>query len=280
MLDYQVLRQLVLEYLRESPETQLGSIFDGITKLAIKQDIFPSKEECDKQNIPFVATSYNNKNLSRNDRRNVNQIILDLIVERVLTIGAKDQEQWPWLRLTEFGHEVANKQFPNYYDPDGYVEMLESFAPNIDPVIIQYAMEGLNCFRKRLFFASAVMYGAAAEKTILLLLESIGNAETDPKKKENIVKLLGRPSHSEIFFIIQSTIESLIKAKKIPYSVHQSSIENLLSLFEMIRVQRNEAVHPAVGEVNEIKIILFIQAFPTAIELVYRLINWFSENKI
>jgi len=123
------------------------------------------------------------------------------------------------------------------------------------------------------------MFGAAAEKAILILLESIAKAETDHKIKSKLEKLVERPNLPEIFASIKDTLDSLVKAKTIPYSVHEGSIEHLLSLFEMIRVQRNDAVHPDIGEVNKTKVFLVIQTFPGALEVTYRLIKWFNEKK-
>jgi hypothetical protein len=280
MIDYQILRQLVLEALKATPDTQIATFLKEVQRLADRHNVFPSEDECREHKINY--TPYKEKMLHPDDELKVCQIAWDLIVDRVLTIGTcrNPTEGWPFFHLTEFGYSVAEQAPPTYYDPEGYLTTLESFAPEIDPVIKQYALEGLNCFRQRLFFAAAVMFGAAAEKAVLLLLQSIGNAETDPQKKSEIDQLLERPSLPKIFETIQSTMESLIKAKRIPYSVHEGSTEHMLSLFEMIRVQRNDAVHPTTGEVDRTKVFLTIQALPAALEVAYHLIEWFTQNKI
>ena len=280
MIDYQVLRQLVLEALEARPDTQFIRLMNEVTQLAADHGVFPTEGECRERGIDYRY--YSDKRLHPHDELNVNQIVWDLIVDRVLTMGlsTSPREEWPFLRLTDFGRSVAQQALPTHYDPEGYIVTLESPVPNLDPVIKQYALEGLHCFKQRLFFAAAVMFGAAAEKAVLLLLQSIGDAETNQQRKDEIVQLLERPSLPKIFETIQSTLKRLIKAKKIPYSVHEGSIEHILSLFEMIRVQRNDAVHPATGEVNRTKVFLTIQALPAALEVVYRLIEWFAQNKI
>jgi len=75
-------------------------------------------------------------------------------------------------------------------------------------------------------------------------------------------------------------MDLLIEANKMPYSVHEGNTQHLLSMFEMIRVQRNDAVHPAIGEVNRAKVFLTIQTLPPALEVTYRLIEWFATNQI
>jgi len=282
MIDYQVLRRLVLEALRAEPNTQFVSLVNRVARLADQYNVFPTEDECRERSIDY--SYYKEKQLNPIDELNVNEIVWDFIVDRVLTLGSatprSSSRDWPFFHLTEFGRSVAEQAPPTYYDPEGYLITLESFAPNLDPVIKQYALEGLHCFKQRLFFAAAVMFGAAAEKAVLLLLQSIGDAETDQQRKDEIAQLLERPSLPKIFETIQSRLASLIKARKIPYSVHEGSTEHILSLFEMIRVQRNDAVHPITGEVNRTKVFVTIQALPAALEVIYRLIEWFTQNKI
>lgn len=221
-----------------------------------------------------------NKRLDSGDKIKILEIIWDLIIERILTVGVDEcNPDWPWVRLSEYGESVVKEGTLPYYDPEEYGAVIDSMTPSIDKVIKQYAIEGINCFRQRLFFASAVMFGAAAEKAILILLESIARAETDHKIKSKLEKLVERPNLPEIFASVRDRIDSLIKAKTIPYSVHEGSTEQLLSLFDMIRVQRNEAVHPDIGEVNKTKVFLVIQTFPGALGVTYRLIKWFNERK-
>lgn len=278
MIDYQILKKLALEVLKSTPQLQYNTIEKGVERLVAQNKIFPTKEECLQRKTDYSC--YEAGRLNPIDKLNINQIVWDLIVDRILTMGTDTSNpDWPWLRLTKFGQDVANQTIPTYYDPEGYNSTLEAISPKIDSIIKQYAVEGLNCFQHRLYFASAVMFGAAAEKAVLFLLEAIANAENQAQKKRKLKSLLDHPNLPEIFAIIQTTLEQLITKKIMPYSVHQSSTEHLLSLFEMIRVHRNDSVHPAIGQINKTKVFLTIQTLPVAIEVVYRLIGWFN-NKI
>ncbi|MGB8657925.1 MAG: hypothetical protein WCE90_09100 [Candidatus Zixiibacteriota bacterium] len=279
MIEHQTLRKLVLQALKKSPSTNLIEITNEVQRLAGEQNVFPTKEECEKDRTDYRY--YQNKQLNPIDELNVNQIVWDLIVDRVLTLGLdKLNDKWPFLRLTKFGDLVVKEEQPTHYDPEGYSAILESFTPQIDPVIKQYVLEGLNCFRQRLIFAAAVMFGAAAEKAVLLLLESIGKAQNDPNKKQQIDKLLERGRLPQIFSEIRSSLEVLIKLDRIPYPTHEGSSEHLLSLYEMIRVQRNDAVHPIISDVSKTKVYLTSLSLPAALKCTYKLIEWFSQNKI
>lgn len=279
MIDRIVLRDLVLEVLRRSEKTNFTAILHAVQELADERDVFPSQEQCQDAGIEYRR--YEKRQLNPIDKMNVNEIIWDLIVERILTWGYNEPNpNWPFLRLTEFGKVVISQPDPQYHDPHGYVEHLMTSAPNLDPVIEQYVIEGLKSFKQQLIFASAVMFGAAAEKAILLLLEAIKQALVDPVKKKHAQQLLDRSRLPDIFEFVEKTITVLINSKTIPYSVHQGSTEHLLSLFEMVRVQRNDAVHPAAGQVSRAKVFLTLQTLPAALECVYRLIDWFSLNQI
>ena len=187
---------------------------------------------------------------------------------------------FPFVSLTSFGEAVVSQSTPQYYDADGYIGFVKTIAPSLDPIIEQYLFEGLGCFRRQLYFASAVMFGAAAEKLILLLLEAIVKSLTDGRNKKEAELLLEGGRLPQILNKIMETLAPLTKANVIPYTLHQGCSEHLASLFEMIRVQRNEAVHPIAGTVNREKVFLTIQTMPVAIEHVYQLIDWFNSNQI
>lgn len=88
----------------------------------------------------------------------------------------------------------------------------------------------------------------------------------------------GSSRGAQRLLIIESKIGQLIEKKELPYSAHQGSAQHLLSLFEMIRVHRNEAVHPNAGKVTREKIFLSIQTMPEALSVISRLTNWFSSQ--
>jgi hypothetical protein len=158
------------------------------------------------------------------------------------------------------------------------MEFLRDTVQNLDPIIEQYVAESLNCYRQKLFFASAVMLGAAAEKAILLLLQAITSSMSNQSKKRKAARLLDRPRLPDIFSIIIETINTLTEANTIPYSVHRGSTEHLMSLFEMIRTQRNDAVHPICGHVDRTKVFISLQTIPAVLESVNLLIEWFESN--
>ncbi len=279
MIEKNLLRTLVLEVLDRVKHEQMNHVINEVEKLVEGRALFPSEDDCQRSRINYQP--YREKQLSTVDTLTLSEIIWDLIQERVLTPGENQAGQgFPFFRLTKFGQDYISQSAPHYYDPQGYMESLSNIAQNLDPVIEQYIFESLNCYRQQLLFASAVMIGAAAEKAILLLLEAIANSMGNPSNKRKAAQLLERPNLPNIFDTIGKTINQLIKSKAIPYSVHQGCTEHLMSFFEMIRVERNEAVHPVYGQVDRTKVFLSLQTIPTALESINRLVEWFKSNSI
>ena len=279
MIEKQILRALVLEAVNREPITQVNHVLDSVEKLVSELGLFPSKDDCERQHVDY--NSYAHKQLHSDDRLTISEIIWELILEHVMIpVGGSPDTGYPQLRLTKFGQDYISQSAPHYYDPEGYLESLRNVVQNLDPVIEQYIFESLNCYRQQLLFASAVMIGAAAEKAILLLLQAITDSMSNPNRKTKVTQLLDRPNLPEIFDTISRTIDSLIKAKAIPYSVHQGCTEHLMSLFEMIRVERNDAIHPITRQVDRTKVFLSLQTIPAALDSVNKLIGWFGNNSI
>jgi hypothetical protein len=279
MIEKQILRALVLEFLGRTPNTQVVEAINAIERLVAERSLFPKKEECERLHIDYHY--YETKQLNSIDKLTINEIIWDLIQERIVTPGFDaSNPDYPFFRLTNFGKDYIIKTAPHFYDPQGYLEFLKKIIPSLDPIIEQYVFESLNCYRQQIFFASAVMIGAAAEKAILLLLQAIHDSMQNPTNKKKVSQLLERPNLPDIYDLIIKTIEPLIKSNTIPYTVHRGSTEHLLSLFEMIRVQRNDAIHPTNGKVDRTKVFLSLQTIPTALECIYSLIGWFKANRI
>jgi len=279
MIEKKILRSLLLEYLGKTPNTAVGDSTNAVEKLVAERDLFPSKEDCKRVNEDYHF--YEANCLNKADKFTINEIIWDLMIERVVTPGRDaSNPNYPFFSLTDYGEKIVTQTAPHYYDPEGYMVYLKTIVPSLDSIIEQYIFESMNCFRRQLFFASAVMIGAAAEKAILLLLQAIHDSISDPSKKKKVGQLLDRPNLPEIFNTISKTLDPLIKSNTVPYNVHLGSTEHLLSLFEMIRVQRNDAIHPISGEVDRTKVFLSLQTIPVALESIYKLIEWLSSNSI
>jgi len=180
--------------------------------------------------------------------------------------------------LTTRGLAWAASTEPLPEDVDGYMRVLLNLVPTLDPIIKQYIREGLSSFERQTFFAAAVMLGAAAEKGVYLLAESMIAALTDINKQERFKKLMERRRLKELFDIVEKTIREAGVAKALPYPIFDGAESHLMSLIEAIRVQRNDAVHPMNAAVSADSVRLSFHAFPHAIEKLEELRAWFLSN--
>jgi hypothetical protein len=178
--------------------------------------------------------------------------------------------------LTQRGVAWTQGTAPLPEDMEGYMRFVLSALPNLDDVIAQYIREGLSAFDRKTFFAAAVMVGAAAEKAVYLLADSILEAIKDPAREQKFRKLIEQRRLSAMF----DSIEEIVKSANqiIPYPIYDGSVSQLMSLFEAIRVQRNDAVHPMNATVSPDSIRLTFQAFPYALQKSESLREWFQSH--
>jgi hypothetical protein len=159
-------------------------------------------------------------------------------------------------------------------DVDGYMRALSQLAPKLDSVILQYIREGLGSFSREMYFSAAVMLGAASEKEIYLLGQSLAKALKDKDKRKQLDGLLEGRS---LYRLLESIRQHIAICSKLR-GAFDGAESHLLSLFEAIRVQRNDAVHPNTANVVEDGVRLSYDAFPRAIQKAEALRQWFDSN--
>ena len=67
---------------------------------------------------------------------------------------------------------------------DGYLQFLRARMPQLDSVIEQYVAEAVTAFERQAHFAAAVMLGAASEKALYALADSMLGAIKAVKNRE------------------------------------------------------------------------------------------------
>jgi hypothetical protein len=102
-------------------------------------------------------------------------------------------------------------------------------VPTFDPVIEQYVIESLIAFNREAYFAAAVMLGAASEKAIYLLAESLLGSLLDPKRREKLEALLKRRKLWDLLDAIGKLIHG---ASNLPYEVTEGSESHCLKQYE------------------------------------------------
>jgi len=177
--------------------------------------------------------------------------------------------------ITERGRAWFSGKSPLPEYREGYMTFLCDQIKTLDPVIDQYVNEGLIAFGHHAHFASAVMFGAAAEKEVYLLADAVRLALKDPAKQKKMQDVLDGRSILQLEKAINDALQPLRKSHR---TIFDGSDAHLMSFFEAIRVQRNDAVHPKTASVSEVSVRMTIDAFPNALSKCEQIRDWFLAN--
>ncbi len=265
-------RTLVLRYLASNPRfTQVGRIHVGVGELIARE------AGQWRQGIPIDGVQY----LGRNGIALINEVVWDLIIERVLTIGSDSANpEWPWLRLTDFGLEVAGQQRWSPYDPDGYIRELCEQAPALASVCQMYVEEALRCFRSGCHLAAVVMLGAASEGIVEELFRQfvkavkVGGVPEAPSVEGKIEKEQSVYRRYEVF---RKHFDSLVKPK-LPSELGDDLNLQFDGVFNLIRYYRNDAGHPSGTRIERMSAFTSLVLFVPYCKRVADLSNWLEAN--
>ncbi len=263
------LHSLVLETFKKKPETQYIGLCSDVANLAIEKKIVSNNKQ---------IGSIGGFCLGDKDEDRVREIIWDLIVERVVTIGINSSNpEWPHLKLTDYGKKIINSSMPVPHDPSGYVNRIKSEIKNLDPIILTYLEESLKTYNINALLSSTIALGCASEKALLLLIESYKNAIQDIEKQTEFKRKTEKRFIKTQF---DNFTKSLRTLQHIPKDITDGLDIELLGLFEMIRNNRNDAGHPTGKSIDKEHAFANLQVFIPYCKKIYQLISYFQSNQI
>jgi hypothetical protein len=160
-------------------------------------------------------------------------------------------------------------------DADGYMKLLKQNVPTVDPVVEEYIRNGLIAFNGGAYFAAAVMVGAATEKAIYMLAEAMVPALKAGSRKTKLEQLF-KSKRSLVHFLefIRDTLEMNSKL----LDPTDNAVTQIAGMFDAIRVQRNDAVHPQTGHVSDLSVRFTIVNFPAFLEKCEEVRDWLVKN--
>ncbi len=185
-----------------------------------------------------------------------------------------------WYLWTERGLQWIAGAEPIPEDVTGYIRFLREHVSTLDTVIGQYILEALEAFNREAYFASAVMVGAASEKAVYMLATALLNVLKPSPRRAKLEAALTKRQLFTLLDSVRKTIEegSAGMTAPIPYSVSEGAGPHLASLFEAIRTQRNDAVHPMNATVSGASVRLLLHSFPYALSTIEKLRLWADAN--
>jgi hypothetical protein len=173
-----------------------------------------------------------------------------------------------WI-LTPAGKSWAAGDAAPPEDEAGHLAHIRALVTKPNRVVLEYVGEALRTFNRQAYLAAAVMLGAAFEAAIYDLSDAVVIALV-PGKRRNMLEDFDkkRKLHSMLALIAQVLQHGSVQAE------FKSAQLHLASLFDSIRIQRNEAVHPETGTVSMESLRAAFDAFPRAYQVADRLTDW------
>jgi hypothetical protein len=177
-----------------------------------------------------------------------------------------------WI-LTPAGKSWATGESAPPEDEAGYLAHIRALVPTPNRVVVEYVGEALRTFNRQAYLAAAVMLGAASEAAIYDLSDAVVIALVPGKHRNELQDFdRKRKLHSMLALIAQVLQHGTVQAE------FKSAQLHLASLFDSIRIQRNEAVHPETGTVSLESLRMAFAAFPRAYQVADRVTEWLKSR--
>ncbi|MGK3965064.1 hypothetical protein WMF38_12880 [Sorangium sp. So ce118] len=101
----QIIRTLLLKYLKEHHDGQFRGAVDGVVRLAVSKGLVGNDQNSQRAADHVASTR-------------VRELLWQLLVQGILAFGSRNggNEAWPFYALTEYGIDVVSKGAPQPYD--------------------------------------------------------------------------------------------------------------------------------------------------------------------
>jgi hypothetical protein len=180
--------------------------------------------------------------LPEEDQKSIRSIVWQLVGLGVLVPRSIHDPVNQFFELSSYGVEALREETPSPYDPFGFIRRLTSDAPHLESDTMEYIQEAVDTFLSRHFRAAAVMTGLASENEILKLIELFADT-LDQGARSAFDQAIGRCRNLREKF--DRLYERLNQARAdLPADIRELDTW-LAGTFQVIRLTRNDAGHPA-----------------------------------
>lgn len=267
---YEELKHLVLDVIRQSGDSfQFKGLCNSIGNFAVSRKIVSNPNPTGFQTFDYP--------LQKTDENRVREVLWDLIIERVLTIGDYHNDSWPWLSVTAYGKKALDSTDPIPNDPTGYLTRIKKEIPKLDNVIETYLIESIRTYNINQLLSSTITLGCASEKCLLVLIETFAQTFQDTIKQTNFEKKIEgkfiKTQYDEFNKAMQPTRSQL------PYNLKEPYENRLNGVFDLIRNNRNNAGHPTGKQVDKDTLFANLQVFIPYCKYVYDLKEYLTKNQ-
>ena len=280
-LSNEQLRSVVIESMKGTNGGQWANLRRQVLATAIKMGLAEDSNAQQAGQFGRVTRMYSSggdEGLTDADYGRVISIFWDLVIEGVLRPGLLDgvNNNLPFFHITERGKVAIEKGDQTPYDPDSYLKRIQRDVPDLDGVIITYLNEALLTFRIGCLISSTIALGCASEKALLLLIAAYAE-EMPEKTRTKFKEATDGKMVKRQFDALQKFVDSDLRSV-LPGDLQEGLNIGLTSLFEFIRVQRNDAGHPTGKLIEREMAYANLVVFPSYVKKVYGLISWLKAN--
>lgn len=192
--------------------------------------------------------------------------------------GPNASQFYPFLRVTDFGWECIESEDWLPYDPEGYIKEVKSRIPNIDQVVLRYLTEAIVAFNKELPLSSTFALGAASEKMILQLIESLGNAIKSASDKAKYFKSIQDKGIAAKYKKFRDEWE--LRKVTTVLSLDREVDNQIDGIFHFIKQNRNQAGHPTGGQYNKKALMANLQMFVEYGKSIQNVISYLTPGSL
>jgi hypothetical protein len=208
------------------------------------------------------------------------QEVWQMIGDGLIYIDLETSSPDNWkLVLSEKGqHIIENGDDFSPYDPEGYLARLRKRIPLLDETVALFASESLRSFNADCYLSTLVMLGVASEKAFLLLAEAFANWLPDGQS-EKLLSIIQDQKKNVItkFTEFRKRIEP--SKPKLPPEFADNMALTLDSVFDLIRIYRNESGHPTEKRADKDDAFITLQMFSTYLQKMFGLMTFFKTTK-
>lgn len=212
----------------------------------IKEEESGRGEHYGRTTLAAVVKKLNLSYDARHDSYNHRVVLLEfqeLFRTGYLSWGGKnandDLSFGQWFFLTPQGINAFDQLSRDPCNPKGYLKHIQQF--NLNPIAHSYIEEGISCYVRDLYKASAVLLGVASESVVLDLRDRIVNYLNS--KDERVSNKLGSWKIKEVIIGLRNFFDS--KKDTIDNKVFENYQAHWDSFAQQIRSSRNETGHPS-----------------------------------
>jgi hypothetical protein len=229
--------------------------------------------------LQFIARDFREKNPGCGlTQYNLMAMAWDWISRGLAYFDMSPRASSNWsLQLSERGTRYIDAEEENPYNDTIWYASLVKKSEGLSEIEKQYAQEAIQAFVNELYVSCHVMIGVASEAVVVRMAKAMARSALI-EGRESILKAVNNPRLSirELFNKMRPELD---KAKtRIPGNLADNMSIWLDSMFDVIRVNRNEAGHPAGSNVGREESVMVLRCFVTYMSKACRLICHLEQN--